>query len=344
MLVLRARHVRLVQLAEHVLVLHGVERGGRARQIAQHRLEGRLLGRLGGGDELLRAQRLGKPAALDDAFGALALGTPVIVDREGLAQIGIEPAPPADEGREVVRGDDRHGAARIGLRAPERAVGLALELEHAVAHQSRAHDRVRETLRRGAEVLGDDHAAVPVALEPEHRELRLERVGDIGAFRRRLAGRDQEQPLQLEGVVDTNRASVAHVCCDERAKGREPLVLEGQRVERRQSPILSLRPEKIGRRADRKTFAEPLRTRPDLGAATVGAHGEVAVEADVHPGGARAPAGRLELAIREPLQPGMERDPLRVVGAEAPDRGRGGGAVRFRPFAEPSRTLGAEML
>ena len=110
-----------------------------------------------------------------------------------------------------------------------------------------------------------------VALEPEHRELRLERVGDIGAFRRRLAGRDQEQPLQLEGVVDTNRASVAHVCRDERAKGREPLVLEGQRVERRQSPILSLRPEKIGRRADRKTFAEPLRTRPDLGAAAVGA-------------------------------------------------------------------------
>ena len=178
----------------------------------------------------------------------------------------------------------------------------------------------------------------------EHGELRLERVGDIGAFRGRLAGRDQEQPLQLEGVVDANRAGVAHVCGDERAEGREPLFLEGQRVERRQSPILSLRPEKIGRRADRETFAEPLRTRPDLGAAAVGAHREVAVEADVHPGGARAPAGRLELAIREPLQPGMERDPLRVIGAEAPDRGRGGGAVRLRPFAEPGRTLGAEML
>ena len=40
----------------------------------------------------------------------------------------------------------------------------------------------------------------------------------------------------------------------------------------------------------------------------------------------------------------MERDPLRVIGAEAPDLRRGGGAVRFRPFAEPGRTLGPEML
>src|SRR5829696_1784470 len=40
----------------------------------------------------------------------------------------------------------------------------------------------------------------------------------------------------------------------------------------------------------------------------------------------------------------MERDPLRVIGTEAPDRGRGGGAVRLRPFPEPGRTLGAEML
>ena len=90
--------------------------------------------------------------------------------------------------------------------------------------------------------------------------MRLERVGHIGAFRRRRAGRDQEQPLQLEGVVDADRAGVAHVRGDERPEGREPLFLEGERVERRQSPVLALRPERIGRRADRERRR---RTAPD---------------------------------------------------------------------------------
>ena len=126
-------------------------------------------------------------------------------------------------------------------------------------------------LRRGAEILGDDHAAVPVALEPQHGELRLERVGDIGAFRRRLAGRDQEQPLQLEGVVDANRAGVAHVCGDERAEGREPLFLEGQRVERRQSPFCPCGPRRSGgapterpspNRSGRDQISEPPRSAP----------------------------------------------------------------------------------
>ena len=82
-------------------------------------------------------------------------------------------------------GDGSQRMARIALRRLEGAVGLALELQHAVAQHPRAHDRLGETLRRGAEILGDDEGAGAVALEPQHGEQRVERVVDIGALRGR---------------------------------------------------------------------------------------------------------------------------------------------------------------
>ena len=163
-----------------------------------------------------------------------------------------------------------------------------------------------------------------VAFEAQHREHRVERIIDIGALGGRKAARDQEQALELEGMVDPDRAGVAHVGRDQRAERREPLLLEGERIERRQAPVLPGRPERVRRRSDRKAGREALRVGPDLRAARIGADREVAVEADAH-SGRTGPLRRLaELEVRQPLQPGVERHPLGHAPARtrAPRRDR----------------------
>ena len=339
-----AGHVRLAELAEHVLVLDGAQHAWRAREIAHHRFERRRFGRLGRRQEALRRKRGGELPTLADALGALALGALVVVDAERLAQIRVEAAPPRREGRQVVGGDGSQRMARIALRRLEGAFGLALELQYPVAQHPRAHDRVGETLRRRAEIFGDDESAGAVALEPQHGEERLEGVVDIGALRGGNARRDEEQAAQLEGVVDADGAGMAHIGDDQRPEGAEPLALEGERVERRQPPILPLRREKIGRRADRQGRAEALRRRPHFGAAAVGADGEVAVEPDAHAGRMGARRSGRQLRVGEPLQPGVERDALGMLVAEAAHLRRAAGSVRLRPVARPPRALGPEML
>ena len=133
-----------------------------------------------------------------------------------------------------------------------------------------------------------------MAFEPQHRQQGLEGIIDIGAVFRRRAARDQEQPLQLEGMVDADRAGMAHVGGHQRAERGEALRFERQRMERRQTPVLALGAEQIGRRADRQARREPVGMRPNLRATGIAADGEIAIEADLHAGTCRrdAPARR----------------------------------------------------
>ena len=73
-------------------------------------------------------------------------------------------------------GDGGERVARIGAGRLEAAPVLTLEGEDAVAQDAGLHQRVREALGRGAEVLRDDEALVAVALEPQHRQHRLEGI------------------------------------------------------------------------------------------------------------------------------------------------------------------------
>ena len=116
-------------------------------------------------------------------------------------------------------GDGSQRVARIALRRLEGAVGLALELQYPVAQHPRAHDRLGKTLRRRAEIFRDDESAGAVALEPQHREHRVEGVVDISALRGGNARRDEEQAAQLEGVVDADGAGMAHIGDDQRPEG-----------------------------------------------------------------------------------------------------------------------------
>src|SRR4051794_9189302 len=97
-------------------------------------------------------------------------------------------------------GDDRERGARIGLWRLEATILFALEAEDAVAQDAGAHDRVREAVGPGAQILGDDQAARPMTFQPQDREHGLERISHIGALRRRKTLRDEEQARELEGV------------------------------------------------------------------------------------------------------------------------------------------------
>ena len=337
----RARHVGLGEFGDHVLVLHGRQHRGGAGEVAGGALERRGLRRLGFGQQLLPGQGLREAAALHHALAALGLGPFLVVEAQRLAGVGVDPAPPADEGRQVVGGDGGERVARVGARRLEPAVALALEGEDAVAQHAGLHQRVGEALRRRAEILGDDEALVAVALQPQHREHRLEGHGDVGAGMRPLPQGDQEQPGELEGVVDADRAGMAHVRLNERAEGPEPVPLHLQRVEGGQAPVLALGRQQVRRGADRHPVGEALGMGPDLRSAPVGADREVAVEAEPHPRVLGRLRGSGELRVGEILDPREVAHLLGMVGGEGAHRFRAGAAEFLRPIAEP---LGAASL
>ena len=320
---------------------HRRQHRGRPREVARRRFERRRLGHVVARQQLLGGQSLGEAGALGDALAPLRFRPLGVVEAQRLAGVGIDAAPPADEGRQVMRGDRRQRIARIGAGSLEPAAMLALEGEDAVAQDAGLHQRVGEALRRGAEILGDDEALGPVAFEPQHRQHRLERHGDIGPVLRRSGDRDEEEPGELERVVDADRTGMAHVRLDQGAERREPVALHFEGVERRQAPILALGREEIRRRTDGDTIGEALRMRPDFRPAAIGADGEVAVEAEAHAafeGGLRCVG---QLAVGEVLEPDMVGDGL-GMGQRERLHGRSPGAAHLlRPIAGP---IGAERL
>ena len=262
----------------------------------------------------------------------------------GLAEVRVETAPPAGERREIVRRDGGERDAGIGSRRLEPTVVLALEAQDTIAEDVRSHDRVGESLGRGAEILRDDERPGAVALDPQHRQHRVERIGDVDAIRRRHAVGYDVEPLQLERVIDADRAGMAHVGGDKCPEGLQPLLFERAGVEGRQPPSSGpCGTERVRRCADRDARHEPVRPRPIFRAGAVDADGEIAIEADGHAGPCRARLGRRELAVSQPLQPGVERDLLRIGLAKVADRLAIGIAVGLGPFPAPMLALRDEI-
>ena len=128
-----SRKIGLVQLPGRILQLDaGEERAGPGDE-AHGGFQRGLLGRRRLADQFLVLQGVGQPPAVIGAGVALALRHVAIIEAERLAQVDIEPTPPAREGRQVVRVDHRDGALGIVRRRLEAAIVLALEPQHAVA-------------------------------------------------------------------------------------------------------------------------------------------------------------------------------------------------------------------
>ena len=188
----RARHIGLAKLGDHVFVLDRRQHRGRAGEVAGGGLEGRGLRRVVARQKLVGGERLGEANPLRDPADALGLGPLGVIEPERLAGIGVDDPPPADEGRQIVRGDGGQSIARIGGGRLEAAILLAFESEDAVAEDAGPHERIRKSLRGRAEIFRDDETLGAMALEPQHREHRLEGHGNIGAVAGRPGRRDQE--------------------------------------------------------------------------------------------------------------------------------------------------------
>src|SRR5262245_41812980 len=112
---------------------------------------------------------------------------------------------------------------------------------------------------------------------------------------------------------DSRMLHVGTQRCDER---REPLPLQHQWIDRRQTPILPATVERVRGRADRCSRGARLRTGPGFGAIGIRSHGQITVEPDRQSSLAASSGSRSELSIRLPLQELEELDAIAVRGSK----------------------------
>ncbi len=170
-----------------------------------------------------------------------------------------------------------------------------------------------------------------LALEREDGQEIVGRIPDVRAIPGGRATGDPEQPEQAHDVVDAHPSRVAEPGphrLDERPvpRGAEPV-----RHERRQTPVLPLEREVVGRRPHRDTLGQHVLPCPGVGALAVEADGEVGHQAE-------RPPGASQLLVEQPLDPRVKRDPLPLLGGEPrrPRATRDAGAPRASA-ATPSR-------
>ena len=168
----------------------------------------------------------------------------------------------------------------------------------------------------------------------------VERIGEVGAFRRSRAFGNEEEALEAHRVVDAQHAGVAHIGAVDRVERGPAVARAGQRIERRQAPVLPLGGERIRRRADRDASREFRGVRPGFGAVRRGADGKIAIEPNLQAAFARALRGSPELAVGQPLAEEGELEGLAAPLDRALDRLRFPVAQVLRPpRASPRRLL-----
>jgi hypothetical protein len=91
-------------------------------------------------------------------------------------------------------------------------------------------------------------------------------------------------------MIEPNGAGMAHGRRHQMAHGGEILRRQRLRIERDQAPILPVRIERIGRRADRHVGEQRVLLHPGVGAARIDADREIRIKTDRH---AQAPRRRL---------------------------------------------------
>ena len=244
----------------------------------------------------------------------------------------VRALPPAGQGREVVGRHAGDRERRIGGRR-QHFGALALEPQHPHPQDVRPRQPGAEPLRHRAEILADDHAPGPSALERDMADEVVERVGEIGAVRRPCALGNEEEPLKAHRMVDAQHAGVAHVGRIERAQRRPAFAGAGERIGRRQVPVLPLDGERIGRGANRCALRQRAGVRPGFGAVRRRPDGEVAVEADLEAALARPRRRPPKLTVGEPLAEERKVERVVVPVDGFPDRRLVGVAPRVRPRA-----------
>lgn len=122
-------------------------------------------------------------------------------------------------------------------------------------------------------------------LHPGHRQHGIAGHRHIGA--RQIAIGHPVGALEAEDMIDAQRAGKAQLLAQGGGQRLEAGVDQVHRVERREVPVLALRREGVGRRAEAGAEGKALAVFPGLGAMRVSAHGKVEIEPELEPRGLR---------------------------------------------------------
>ena len=118
---------------------------------------------------------------------------------------------------------------------------LSLEVQHLGRKHAPLLERPRDVFGNGAEVFTNDERVVTNALERENAQKVLRRICDIHAFRTGSPFRNPEQSEQSHHVVDAQCARMSKAVSDEIDEVPIPISPERSRIDRRKSPVLSVR-------------------------------------------------------------------------------------------------------
>ena len=156
-------------------------------------------------------------------------------------------------------------------------------------------------------------------------------VPHVGALVRTHPARHPPEPEQPHHVIDPQAAGVPQRGAHQVRERRVPLGGEPLRMPGRLVPVLAALVELVRRGAHADPGDHHVLPGPGVGTARMGADGEIPDDADAHPGGPRRVLGGGQLAVRQPLQPGVKQGLAGQPGPLGRDLGRAHGAQRFRP-------------
>ncbi len=220
---------------------------------------------------------------------------------------------------------------RIVAGRDEAAVAAALEDENPVRQDVGPLHRLAKPVGHGAEILADDRATLAAAFERDETQQIAKRIMDVSPPRGRKTARDPIEPLQAHHMIDAQDPRVPHIGAQRGDQRGKAAPAQGQRVDRREPPILAGPGQQVGRCADRRTGDDQLPVGPGFGAVRVDPDREVAIEPDSQPTLAPGRRRGAELMVALPLQELKKRHPFGMLAGEFGDRGRIGVAHLLRP-------------
>ena len=243
------------------------KRGSRPRA-RSYRPARRLRGGIRGSARRQAALPGRAPRAADgDRGGArpprVALPRRIGIEAETAApgDIGAEPEPL--QGRDVVGRRRGGGQRRVFVGRHEAAVPSPFEHEDPVRQYIGRPHRLAKPVRHGAEILADDGAALPPALERDEPQ---EIARTDSSHRRRLSppSRSGSNRAGCSDMTWSIRRipGVTHIGAQRRDERRKALTPQHQRIDRRQAPILPAAAQRVGRRADRCAGRDQLLVGP----------------------------------------------------------------------------------
>ena len=234
-------------------------------------------------------------AAISAARLARRAAAPPRIDEPELVFDGnVAALAPAHECRQVVRAEAGESQSRIALGRFE-VNPLTLEPQHAVGENMGRGESFAQSVRNGAEIFADDHAAPAPAFDRGQGDERFGGKPHIGPVAALAAPRYPELPGESQDVIDAQCRGMSHVGREDRQHGIAAPFVQRQRGERRQIPHLTLPRERIGWRAERYARREVLGFLGDLAAIEGAAERQIAIQVSVAGG-----LGKLRLG--DPLQ------------------------------------------